>query len=647
MTDFCRFPVSPRADMITGISLFGVFSWFGKDASWLHRNVLKLSLLYQAACVHICIGTAESFSLNHRFLLELLCQVHMAGLASQVKRYCDCYKRYAGHLDRKMRCFRGRMTANFRHGMVIPNKFIDHFGGNISRTIELESRNGSMYTVEVSKLMNETVLRRRGWQAFVDAHGVEENDSLLFRHIEKSCFEVLVLDSDDCEKVLPSAGIKVASCNAQESGSVDYIDISSSSGDDTTRSPGSQRFATCERGDSSHPRKTAVINDSLPEEDSGEDTDAAEEHSEHKSSFELDDVRQTPSAGRDYVLSRRGRLSGAQEERVTRLLQDVQAETPVFVAIMKMSTQNRTIVIPKLFAEEHFPRESQNLTLQRPGKSKKWHPWFSIRKDRCGHVLTGSRWVGFLRDNGVQEGDLCVFQPVQGTGTRSKFTVHLLHESLGASRSTGPKKRVGCTTTHGNTRVNSAAPERATTAHGHGATTMAKAAPPTPTTLRVNKQQDDGCNHGRQTQRTRQLPKLAPPYVISSAARLTEEQEREVDRTARAIGSQVPVYVSVMNRSSVGVDNGIYNVTISGAYAADYLPAGERVAVTLVRRKKVWEVEMRARNGGRTLAQGWCGFARDNRLRVQDVCLFQPMEKNHESLTMTVHIIRHSGKRQQ
>lgn len=134
-----------------------------------------------------------------------------------------------------------------------------------------------MYTVEVSKLMNETVLRRRGWEAFVDAHHVEENDSLLFRHIEKSRFEVLVLDSDDCEKVLPSAGIKVASCHVQESSSVDYIDISSSvdcidisssSGDDTTRSSGSKRFATCERGDSSHPRKTAV-NDSSSEEDSG------------------------------------------------------------------------------------------------------------------------------------------------------------------------------------------------------------------------------------------------------------------------------------------------------------------------------------------------------------------------------------------
>ena len=77
----------------------------------------------------------------------------------------------------------------------------------------------------------------------------------------------------------------------------------------------------------------------------GEDSDAkAEEHSEDESFFGLDDDCQTPCTGRDYVLSPTARLSGAQEERVTRLLQDVQAETPVFVAIMKMSTQNRTIV---------------------------------------------------------------------------------------------------------------------------------------------------------------------------------------------------------------------------------------------------------------------------------------------------------------
>ena len=32
---------------------------------------------------------------------------------------------------------------------------------------------------------------RHGWEAFVDAHHIEENDSLLFRNIETSVFEVV------------------------------------------------------------------------------------------------------------------------------------------------------------------------------------------------------------------------------------------------------------------------------------------------------------------------------------------------------------------------------------------------------------------------------------------------------------------------
>lgn len=140
---------------------------------------------------------------------------------------------------------------------IIPKKFVDNFGGKISRTIELESSNGNMYVFEVSKHMGNTVIHR-GWQAFIDEHHIEENDSLLFRHIENSRFEVLVLDSDDCEKVFFCPGINIAG------------NISNSSRDYTTRSPGSKRFAMCERGNSSHPRKAekTALNYSLPE-DSG------------------------------------------------------------------------------------------------------------------------------------------------------------------------------------------------------------------------------------------------------------------------------------------------------------------------------------------------------------------------------------------
>lgn len=49
------------------------------------------------------------------------------------------------------------------------------------------------------------------------------------------------------------------------------------------------------------------------------------------------------------------------------------------------------------------------------------------------------------------------------------------------------------------------------------------------------------------------------PYIISSTACLTREQEMYVDKRARSLQSDVPIYASVMNKSSVG-DNSLYAV---------------------------------------------------------------------------------------
>ena len=128
---------------------------------------------------------------------------------------------------------------------IIPNKFLNQFGGKISRTVELESPKGNVYVVKVSKHMNKTVLQC-GWEAFVDAHHIEENDSLLFRHIENSRFAVLILDSDGCEKVFSCSGKRRAS-GVQER-NADPIDVSSSTHDDTAQSSGGERFARSESG---------------------------------------------------------------------------------------------------------------------------------------------------------------------------------------------------------------------------------------------------------------------------------------------------------------------------------------------------------------------------------------------------------------
>lgn len=135
------------------------------------------------------------------------------------------------------------------------------------------------------------------------------------------------------------------------------------------------------------------------------------------------------------------------------------------------------------------------------------------------------------------------------------------------------------------------------------------------------------------------------PYIISSTACLTREQEMNVDKRARALQSKVPIYVSIMNNSSVG-NNSLYAVNICREYADEYLPAGEQT-VTLVtaERSKSWEVEVHPRNGGaKVLRGGWHKFACHNHLQVKDICLFQLMT-DQRKLTMMVDIIHHNEKR--
>uniref|UniRef100_A0A0A9F1G3 TF-B3 domain-containing protein n=1 Tax=Arundo donax TaxID=35708 RepID=A0A0A9F1G3_ARUDO len=352
----------------------------------------------------------------------------MAGSGgSRMKKSCDCCRRYLDHLDetdQNMSCFLRRMTSNSKHSMIVPDRFVKNFGGKVSGTIKLESPNGSQYDIEVMERSNKTVLRH-GWEAFVVAHCIEENDFLLFRHIEKLCFEVLILDSHGCEKVFPCAGIKNTSVLER---SLDSVDISSSSCHDTTESPGSERCARCEKNGYSHRGKNAkMAATSSSSEESGEDIPSKDE------SLESDDLQKPP--GTDYVISHRNNLSEAQKERVMAFIQEFQPEITVFVAIMRKGNVQPSgpyLVISREYVCAHFPHESTYVTLQRPGRSKKWHPRFYKRKNSNLYMLRG-QWLDFVIDNHVQEGDICLILPTKGA-IRFTFTVHLLRTRITHSR---------------------------------------------------------------------------------------------------------------------------------------------------------------------------------------------------------------------
>ncbi|XP_062209351.1 B3 domain-containing protein Os03g0619600-like [Phragmites australis] len=528
------------------------------------------------------------------------------------KKSCDCCKRYLDHLDEKnqnMNYFLRRMTVNSKCSMIVPNRFLNHFAGKLSGTIKLKSPNGSLYDVEITERFNKVVLRH-GWEAFVDAHHIEENDFLLFRHIEKSCFEVLILDSDGCEKVFSCTGIQNTSCFKERS--VDSVDISSSSHHKTTDSSESERFSRYQKGSSCPHGKTAKMGaTSSSSEESGEDIPSENKY------FESDDL-QIP-LGADYVLSQRSYLSKAQKARVIALIQEIQPESTVFVAIMRKShvqPPSPCLAISKEYAFAHFPHESTNVTLQRPGKSKKWHPEFYKRKDISMYMLRG-QWLDFVHDNHVQEEDICLLLPTKG-GRRFTFVVYLLRATASHARNGIGYHRTGSW-------------------HGRSSTKMASAVhiKEEPTDEEhVSSESDKHGSHKSLENKDFGGPS-EPPYILPCKSRLSQSQKKIVEEKVRAIKCEVPIYVAIMNKSSV---NHRHELELGARYAAANLPY-RRQTVVLRCRSKTWKTQMVIRNGSRWfLSGGWSTFVRDNSLQVGDICLFE-LKKNERKLTMTIHII--------
>ncbi|KAM3412779.1 hypothetical protein ACQJBY_004128 [Aegilops geniculata] len=315
------------------------------------------------------------------------------------------------------------------------------------------------------------------------------------------------------------------------------------------------------------------------------------------------DHQETSSEVR-YILSRRCRLDEEDEVGIDALIAEIQPEIPLLVVQIMKSNINGpqpALIIPKRYAAAHFPTESQNIILTLPGVKKKWHPLFHVRRGNIGYVLYG-RWLEFVRDNRLCEGDICLLQPInRGEGRRFMVTVHLLPKARRAGKSKGGDvvrgSKIGGTST--------------------------KAA----STARVKDEPVDGASDGSDR----------PGYVVlGCSARLTREQEKVVAEKVKAVRSQAPVYVAAMDKSNL---SSALDLRTTGDAAADgqLLPDGKQ---TLTLREagwsKAWRVEMRHRR--MVPAGGWRKFAADSRLQAGDLCLLEPVVGKR--LAMAVHIIR-------
>ncbi|XP_066386368.1 B3 domain-containing protein Os03g0619600-like isoform X4 [Miscanthus floridulus] len=476
---------------------------------------------------------------------------------SLMKKPCDHCKRYLDHPDEKnqsMSCFLRRMTASPKHIMIVPNKFLKHFVGKLSQTIKLESPNGSVYNVEVMECYNKMVLRH-GWEEFVGAHHIEQNDFLLFQHIENSVFKVLIFDSDGCEKIICCDGIK--SIPSVGETRVDYVDISSSSQFDTIGSSG--------KLSSRHEETLKMTVTSSSSGGSGEDIPSENE------SFESDDLQ---APGADYIVSHRTYLSQEQKERVTLLIQEIQPKTTVYIAVMRKSHVHPpapSVDIIKEYAFAYFPHGNANVTLQRPGKSKKWHPKFNTTKATCSRSETGFQRAGPCPGGSSPNmaSEVYTKEPTDGEHVSSESDMNEnLRESLEREDSGSPSQ---------------------------------------------------------------------PLYILPSNSGLSKSQKKIVEERVQAIKSEVPIYVAIMRRSSLGMSR-TPTLELGSRYAtAVNLPAGGQTVVLWCGRN-IWKANIVTTRQRHYLSRGWHKFVCDNGLGFGDICLFE-LKRKERKLTMMVHII--------
>ncbi|XBH83351.1 hypothetical protein VPH35_071790 [Triticum aestivum] len=289
---------------------------------------------------------------------------------------CECCKRYWAHLHGKVKCFFTQIDSHSRHSVVIPESFVNYFGWKLSGTIELEAPNGNVYDVGITERKNKTLLRS-GWEAFVDANHIVENDSLMFRYRGSCRFKVAVFDSSGCEKVVSCA--RILTNTSDQEPSTNSADISTSF------------------------------------------SDAEDSPFEHESSESDDQTLPTPL----YVLSGNCYVTEEDEANIFALAQEIQPEMPLLVAMMtKLSVKPYPDlasfcdhVIPKDYALAHFPHKNQTI----------YQTKFRVKSDggRCN-----LKECGFARDNHLLEGDLCVFQPMTNRKGRTfKVMVHLLRKA--------------------------------------------------------------------------------------------------------------------------------------------------------------------------------------------------------------------------
>ncbi|XP_062201771.1 B3 domain-containing protein LOC_Os12g40080-like isoform X2 [Phragmites australis] len=122
-----------------------------------------------------------------------------------------------------------------------------------------------------------------------------------------------------------------------------------------------------------------------------------------------------------------------------------------------------------------------------------------------------------------------------------------------------------------------------------------------------------------------------PPYMLPRFTSLNDQQKSKVDQEVRAIQSEIPICVIVMQNSNITCRSCILQ------FGSEYARCNQAMRLRLPNKDHTWEAALKGRR--HALGRGWRQFVEDNRLKLGDICHFR-LIKDKKQITMIVHIIR-------
>ncbi|KAJ3678138.1 hypothetical protein LUZ60_001941 [Juncus effusus] len=299
--------------------------------------------------------------------------------------------------------FYQQMDGSFMHQMSIPTKFTTNSGGHIGKIVKLKGPSGNIWQIGVTKRAAKFVLRV-GWKEFILANDIKENDILIFKYNGNSSFEVQIFQNG-CERISSFFAKKKGTgcfrgevygpnCNIRHH---DIITSGSSS-------------------DSEGQTEESPTRDEKPRRQSKKDAGTSRNGGDRREMLQ----KQPPF----LYLSHKTHLNTAQNKKALRLAREVTSGNPYFVAVINSCCirRNAVLSIPKKFSVEYLPTETAEATLHYMGR--KWNAMYIYRKERKQIGSTG--WKSFVKDNNLQEGDVCLFELLKDKNEIISFRVHLL-----------------------------------------------------------------------------------------------------------------------------------------------------------------------------------------------------------------------------